>query len=59
MNDMKSVDEEDFQADPPVEDAPPAEDGGSIHNSDAEDSVPAKAAAPPVKKIIKKVAVKK
>ena len=59
MNDMKSVDEEDFQADPPVEDAPPAEDAGSLHNSDAEDSVPAKAAAPPVKKIIKKVAVKK
>jgi hypothetical protein len=60
MNEMKSFDDEDFVADPVVEDAPPAEDGGSIHNSDAEDSpVKAQAAAPPVKKIIKKVAVKK
>lgn len=58
MNDMKSVDEEDFHAEPPVEDAPPAEDAGSLHNSDTEEA-PAKAQAPVVKKIIKKVAVKK
>lgn len=59
MNEMKSVDEEDFQADPHAEEAP-AEDAGSLHNSDTEEApAKAQAAAPVVKKIIKKVAVKK
>jgi hypothetical protein len=53
MNEIKSYDED--------ESVPAGDDGGSLHNSDAEEEreKPAVAAAPQVKKFVKRVALKK